>query len=172
MLWVFVVRTLTWCSQILEMWSIHTGEQINNSKNPTGKDCVSFHRTTAYHCCHSLHAFAGSCEKFSFLRYDSWSALPWKYEPRQNTIRTFLKTPDVFSGFSLLSLERSSLAVYAGVQDVDHLVFHVSIKWEAALLVHHFVVRQRLIESAFVFLSMSFNYSVYARSWPCKLILL
>ena len=28
-----------------------------------------------------------------------------------------------------------------------HLVFHVSIKREAALLVHHFVVRQRLIES-------------------------
>ena len=34
----------------------------------------------------------------------------------------------VFSGFSLLSLERSSLAVFAGVQDVVHLVFHVSIK--------------------------------------------
>ena len=149
MLWVFVVRTWTWCSQILEMWSIHTGEQINDSKNPNGKDCVTFHRTTAYHCCHSLHAFTGSSEKFSFLRYDSWSALPWKYEPGQNRIRTFLKTPVVFSGFSLLSLERCSLAVFAGVQDVVHLVFHVSIKWEAALLVHHFVVRQRLIESAF-----------------------
>ena len=103
----------------------------------------------AYHCCHSWHAFTGSCEKFSFLRYDSWSALPWKYEPGQNRIRTFLKTPVVFSGFSLLSLERSSLAVFAGVQDVFHLVFHVSIKWAAALLVHHFIVRQRLIESAF-----------------------
>ena len=95
-----------------------------------------------FHC-------TGSCEKFSFLPYDSWSALPWKHEPRQNTIRTFLKTPAVLSGFSLLSLERSSLAVYAGVQDVDHLVFHVSIKWEAALLVHHFFFRQRLMESAF-----------------------
>ena len=145
MLWVFVVRTWTWCSQILEMWSIHTGEQINDSKNPNGKDCVTFHRTTAYHCCHSLHAFTGSSEKFSFLRYDSWSALPWKYEPGQNRIRTFLKTPVVFSGFSLLS---SSLTIFAGVQDVVHLVFHVSIKREAALLVHHFVVRQRLIESA------------------------
>ena len=30
-----------------------------------------------------------------------------------------------------------------------HVVFQVSIKWEAALLFHHFVVRQRLIESAF-----------------------
>ena len=116
------------------MWSIHTGEQINNSKNPNGKDCVTFHRTTAYHCCHSMHAFTGSCEKFSFLRYDSWSALSWKYEPRQNRIRTFLKTPVVFSSFSLLSLERSSLAVFAGVQGVVHLVFHVSIKWEADLL--------------------------------------
>ena len=84
MLWVFVVRTLTWCSQILEMWSIHTGEQINNSKNPNGKDCVTFHRTTAYHCCHSWHAFTGSCEKFLFLRYDSWSVRPWKYEPGPN----------------------------------------------------------------------------------------
>ena len=146
MLWVFVVRTLTyWKCQVFT----RPGEQINNSKNPNGKDCVtSSHRTTAYHCCHSLHAFTGSCEKFSFLRYDSWSALPWNYEPGQNGIRAFL-TPVVFSAFSLLSLERSSLAVFAGVQDVVHLVFHVSIKWEAALLVHHFVVRQRLIESAF-----------------------
>ena len=134
---------------------------IGNVKHPHGRTDqqqqkfkrqrlrVTFHRTTAYHCCHSLHTFTGSCEKFSFLRYDSWSALSWKYEPRQNRIRTFLKTPVVFSSFSLLSLERSSLAVFAGVQDVVHLVFHVSIKWEAALLVHHFVVRQRLIESAF-----------------------
>ena len=96
MLWVFVVRTLTWCSPILELWSIHTGEQINNSKNPNGKDCVTFHRTIAYHCCHSWHVSTGSCDKFSFLRYDSWSALPWKYEPGQNRIRTFLKTPVVF----------------------------------------------------------------------------
>ena len=131
---------------------------INNSKNPNGKDCVTFHRTTAYHCCHSLHAFTGSCEKFSFLRYDSWSALPWKYESGQNRTSTFLKTPVVFSGFTLLSLERSSLAVFAGVQYGVHLVFHVSIKWEAALLVHHFVVRQRLIESAFRWV------------WQCHLI--
>ena len=114
-----------------------------------------------------MHAFTGSCEKFSVLRYDSWSALPWKNEPGKNRIRTFLKTPVVFSGFSLLSLERSSLAVFAGVQDMVHLVFHVSIKWGAALLVHHFVVRQRLIEpQPLDFSSVSFNYSVYARSWP------
>ena len=115
-----------------------------------------------------MHAFTGSCDKFSFLRYDSWSALSWKYEPGKNRIRTFLKTPVVFSGFILLSLEYSSLAVFAGVQDVVDLVFHVSIKWGAALLVHHFVVRQRLIESQALvdFSSVSFNYSVYARSWP------
>ena len=46
--------------------------------------------------------------------------------------------------FSLLSLERSSLAVFTGVQDVVHPVFHVSIKWEAALLVYRFVIKQRL----------------------------
>ena len=44
-------------------------------------------------------------------------------KPGQNRIRTFLKTPVDFSGFSLLSLERSSLTVFAGVQDVVHLVF-------------------------------------------------
>ena len=113
-----------------------TNQQQNNSENPNGKDFVTFHRTTACHCCHSSHAFTGSCEKFLFLTYDSWSALPWKYEPGQNRIRTFLKTPVVFSGFSLLSLEASSLAVFAGVQDVVYLVF----KSPAALLLHHFVL--------------------------------
>ena len=100
MLWVFVVRTLACCSHILEMSSIHTGEQIN-----------------------------------------------------------------IFSGFSLLSLERSSLAVFPGVQDVVHLVSHVSIKWGVALLVHHFAVRQHLIESQ-PLVDFSSNYSVYARSLP------
>ena len=131
------------------------------------KDCVTFHRRTAYHFCHSMHAFTGSCEKFSILRYDSWSALPWKHKPGKNRIRTFLKTQVVF--FGLLSpLVSSSLAVFAVVQDVVHLVFHVSIKWGVALLVHHFVVRQRLIEPQLLvdFSSVSFNYSVYARSWP------
>ena len=82
-----------------------------------GKDCVTFHRTAACHCCHSLLSLEAM--------YDSWSALPLKYEPGQNRIRTFLKTPVVFSGFSLLSPERSSLAVFAVVQDVVHPVFHV-----------------------------------------------
>ena len=31
MLRVFVVRTLAWCSHILEISRIHTGEQINNN---------------------------------------------------------------------------------------------------------------------------------------------
>ena len=71
--------------------------------------------------------------------------------------------------WALVSLvEYSSLALFAGVQDVVDLVFQVSIKWGAALLVHHFVVRLRLIESQALvdFSSVSFNYSVYARSWP------
>ena len=72
-----------------------------------GKDCVS-------HSLLSLEAM-----------YDSWSALPFKYEPGQNRIRTFLKSPVVFSGFSLLIPQRSSLAVFAAVQDVVHPVFHV-----------------------------------------------
>ena len=46
--------------------------------------------------------------------------------------------------FSLLSPERSSLAVFAGVQDVVHPVIHVSIKWEVAPLVYRLVIRQRL----------------------------
>ena len=103
MLWMSVVRTLAWCFHILEMSSIHTGEHTKQQrfkskrrKIVNGKDCVTFHRTTAYHCCHSLHAFTGSCEKFSFLRYDSWSELPWKYETGQNRMRTFPKTPVIF----------------------------------------------------------------------------
>ena len=40
------------------------------------------------------------------------------------TVRVQVATPL----FSLLSPERSSLAVFAGVQDVVHPVFHVSFK--------------------------------------------
>ena len=61
MLWMSVVRTLAWCFHILEMSSIHTGEHTKQQrfkskrrKIVNGKDCVTFHRTTAYHCCHSL----------------------------------------------------------------------------------------------------------------------
>ena len=64
----------------------------------------TFHRTTAHHCCHSMHTFTGSCEKFPYPRYNSWSALLWKYEPGNNRMRTFLKTPVVFSGFVSLAL--------------------------------------------------------------------
>ena len=61
MLWMSVVRTLAWCFHILEMSSIHTGEHTKQQrfkskrrKIVNGKDCVTFHRTTAYHCCHSF----------------------------------------------------------------------------------------------------------------------
>ena len=73
-----VLRTFAWCFHILEMSSTH--------------------RTTAYHCCRSF--FDGSYERFFHsVMNDSLSALPWKYDPEQ-MIRTFLKTPVVFSGFS------------------------------------------------------------------------
>ena len=56
-----VVRTLAWCFHILEMSSIHTGEHTKQQrfkskrrKIVNGKDCVTFHRMTAYHCCRSF----------------------------------------------------------------------------------------------------------------------
>ena len=61
MLWMSVVRTLAWCFHIMEISSIHTGEHTKQQrfkskrrKIVNGKDCVSFHRATAYHCCHSF----------------------------------------------------------------------------------------------------------------------
>ena len=61
MLWMSGVRTLAWCFHILEMSSIHTGEHTKQQrfkskrrKIVNGKDCVTFHKTTAYHCCHSF----------------------------------------------------------------------------------------------------------------------
>ena len=61
MLWMSVVHTLAWCFHILEMSSIHTGEDTKQQrfkskrrKIVNGKDCVTFHRTTAYRCCHSF----------------------------------------------------------------------------------------------------------------------
>ena len=66
-------------------------------KIANGKDCVTFRRTTAYHCCHSFSPEATRI--FHSVMNDSWSALPWKYDPWQ-MIRMFLKTPVVFSGFS------------------------------------------------------------------------
>ena len=104
MLWVFVVRALAWCSHILEISSIHTGEQIKNNifLKIQAKDLVR--ERLRYSSQNdrlpllSLFAFAGHYEKFSFLMYDSWSALPWKYDPAQNRISTFPKIPVVFSG--------------------------------------------------------------------------
>ena len=58
----------------------------------------------------SLFVFAGSYEKFSFPMNDSWSALPWKYDPGQ-MVRTFLKTPVAFSGFS-----RGVARIFPGVR--------------------------------------------------------
>ena len=141
------------------MLSIHTGEQINNSiLNPSERSQTR--QRLRYISQNdrlpllSLYAcFTGSCKKFSLLR-------------RSMILdQRFLVSTNPESGFSLLSLERSSLAVFAGVQDVVDLAFHVSIKWGTALLVHHFVVRQRLIESQ-PLVDFSSDYSVYARSLP------
>ena len=58
-MWMSLVRTLAWCFHILEMSSIHTGEHTKQQRFKSTrrkivnvKDCVTFHRTTAYHCCH------------------------------------------------------------------------------------------------------------------------
>ena len=139
MLWVFVCRTLTWCSQILKMWSIHTGEQINNSKNPN-RQRLRYIRTTTYHCCHSLHAFTWSCEKFSFLRYDSWPrpALPWKYEPGQNRIRMFFKTPEPWAVLKTCGFRGSSACgppsisrLYFILNERQHFLFTISLSGSA-----------------------------------------
>ena len=80
------------CFHILEMSSSHTGEHANNnilnpgaerSARKIGKDCVTFHRTTAYHCCHSTLSFTGSYEKFSF-RYE-WFLISASLKVRPRT---------------------------------------------------------------------------------------
>ena len=140
MFWVFVVRTLAWCSHILEMWSIHTGEQREQTNNRTTAKIqtakISLHfterpRTTVV----TLRMLSLEAARV-FIPY-VWFLISasLKVWTRQNRIRTFLKTPLVFRALVYL-VERSSLAVFAGVQDVVHLVF----KWAAALLVHHFVL--------------------------------
>ena len=151
---MFVVRTLTLCSQILEMWSTYPH---GRSEIQTAKIALHFTErplTTVVTLCMLSLETARSCHSLGMI-------LDQRFLESTNPDRIgqgrFSRLLLFFSGFSLLSLyQRSSLSVFAGVQDVVHLVFHVSIKWEAALLVHHFVVRQRLIESAFrwVFVSV------------------
>ena len=66
-------------------------------KFASGKDCVISQndRLPLLSLFFSLEATRG----FYSVMNDSWSALAWKYDPAQ-MIRTFLKTPVVFSGFS------------------------------------------------------------------------
>ena len=73
-----VVRTLAWCFHILEMSSIHTGEHTKQQrfkskrrKIANGKDCVTFHRTTA-----------GSYEKFSVRHERFLISASLKVRPR------------------------------------------------------------------------------------------
>ena len=131
MLWVFVVRTSAWCSYILEMWSIHTGEQINIQAKDLkrGKDCVTFHRTTAYHCCHSMHAFTGSCEKFSLLRYDSYQRFLESTNPERIGQGRFSRLFLFFRALVSLALSARFLRFSLEFRMWSTSVFHVSIKW-------------------------------------------
>ena len=100
-----VVRTLACCFYILEMSSIHTGELTNNNvlnpsseRSQTTKIALHF---TERPLTTVVTFFRRKLPEF-FI--PSWMILadqhlPRKYDPRQ-MIRTFLKTPVVFSGFS------------------------------------------------------------------------
>ena len=130
-------------------------------KSSSGKDCVTFHRTNAFHCCHSLDSlrtadvsprssplrdrslsgskrgetsavrrllfecFHEAARSFHFLvvfldQHFLESTIQYRTGERSSRLRLF------FRAF-LLSLERFSLAVFAGVQDVVHLVIFTSI---------------------------------------------
>ena len=179
MLWVFVVRTLAWCSHILG--------PIGNVKYPHGrtdqqqrfksKRKISNAAKIALHfterplttvvtlCMLSLQA-TRSFHSLGMILDQRF--LESTNPERKNRIRTFLKTPVVFRALVSLALSAPLLRFSLEFRMPVHLVFRVSIKWEAAFLVHHFFVRQRLKEFQPLvdFSSMSFNYSVCARSWP------
>ena len=74
--------------------------------------------------------------------------------------------------FSLLTLQRSFLAVFKGVKDVVHTVFHISLLNER----QHFLFTQtalRVLAFHLILIKLlSFSYSVYAQFWLCKFILL
>ena len=61
MLWMFVVRTLAWCFPNIGNVKYPHGKtyqrqrfKSKHRKIENGKDCLTFHRTTAYHCCRSF----------------------------------------------------------------------------------------------------------------------
>ena len=95
MLWMSVVRTLAWGFHILEMSSVHTGEHTKQQRFKSKrrkivncKDCVTFNRTTAYHCCPPF--FAGSYEEFS-LRHE-WFLI-------SASLKVRLRTDDIWGRF-------------------------------------------------------------------------
>ena len=98
MLWMSVVRTLAWCFHILEMLSIHTGEHTKQQRlNPSAERSqtakIALHFTERPLTTVVTPFFAGSYEELN----DSWSALPWKYDPGQ------MITEDVSSRLLLFS---------------------------------------------------------------------
>ena len=100
MLWMSVVRTLAWCFHILELSSTHTGGHIkaqSADRSQTAKIALHFTERplTTVITLFSLER----TRRFHSVMNDSWSVLPWKYDPIQ-MITTFLKTPVVFSRFS------------------------------------------------------------------------
>ena len=83
----------------LEMSSIHTGEhtkqrfKFKRRKIVNGKDCVTFHRTTPYHCCHSSFR---SYEEFSLRHEWFLISVSLKVRPRTgDNWGRFVKTPVV-----------------------------------------------------------------------------
>ena len=176
MLWLFVVRTLAWCSHILG--------PIGNVKYPHGrtdqqqrfksKQKISNAAKIALHFTERLLTTDDTLCMLSLQATRSFHSLGMILDQRflestnperKNRIRTFLI---VFRALVSLALSAPLLWFSLEFRMPVHLVFRLSIKWEAAFLVHHFFVKQCLKEFQPLvdFSSMSFNYSVCARSWP------
>ena len=80
---------------ILQISSIHTGEQINHNVNKSQTAKIALHFTER-----PLAPVVTLCFRWKLCMVLD----PLKYEPGQNRIRTFLKTRVVFFGlYNLLS---------------------------------------------------------------------
>ena len=124
---MFVVRTLAWCSHILG--------PIGNVKYPHGRtdqqQRFKSKRKISNAAKIALHFTERPLTTVVTLRMLSLEAARSFYSLRMILDQRFLESTNpgriglgrfsrrllFFSGFSLLSLERSSLAVFAGVQD-------------------------------------------------------
>ena len=118
MLWMSVVRTLAWCFHILEMSSIHTGEHTKQQrfkskrrKIVNGKDCVTFHRTTAYRCCHSFFRW-----KLRGVFILSWVILDQRFLESTTPDRWWLKTFRQDSCCSVSGFSRCVIRIFLKVR--------------------------------------------------------